>query len=260
LLLASCGGPLPGEAVAVASALARDQGSAKVFMKTSSSFAMGEFTMEGNGEIDFANKLGHMTMVPSGAAVEQAGGMLGEIEAVFSDLVVYMRMDSLEQFLPQGKRWIKIDMQAVGEDMGFDFAQLQQLGQSDPSQQLDFLKGVSDVEEAGTEEVRGVETTRYSGTLDYDKVAAEFPEAAESIKRIQELTGMATSPISVWLDGDGLPRRVSYTMTMKPPADSPAAGSAGTSTFVMEYYDYGTDVQVEIPPESETLDPSQLQG
>lgn len=261
LLLAACGGgPAPGEAVAHAAEAAKEQGTVKVHVKATNSLTQGDFTVEGDGELDFDKQLGHITMQTSGSAVETAGVAMSDIEAIYADLVIYMRMGAFEGLLPEGKHWIKIDLQAVGEGFGFDFAQLAQLGQSDPSQQLDFLTSVSDVEDVGSEEVRGVDTTHYEGVLDYDRVAKEFPETADSIRQVQKLTGVTKTPIDIWIDAEGLPRRLSYEMKVDPPANSPAAGMTGTSTFTLEYYDYGTDVSVAIPPKSEVLDPSKLQG
>jgi hypothetical protein len=257
LVLTGCSnGPLPGEAVANAATLAEDQGSAKVAMEMSMNMGGQPFEIVGEGGIDFANKTGQMTMTPQDLP-EGAGAMLGSIDMVFAGTVFYMRMDGMSGYLPQGKEWIKVDMQALGEDAGIDFQQLQGLGQ-DPSQQLDYLRGVSDVEEVGTEEVRGVETTHYKGTVDLDKVVEQHPEAKEGIERIRKLTGLESMPVEVWIDGDGLPRRMSQKMTMQPET-SQTTGPVSMD-FLMEFFDYGTEIEVEIPDESTVIDPSQLQG
>src|SRR5687768_14814420 len=91
-LLGACGGggPLPGEAVAEAASLAQEQGSAKVYMEVTNSFGDQEFLVTGDGELDFTNKLGHLTLTPQGSG---PAAQLGAFEAVFADFVAYMRMD-----------------------------------------------------------------------------------------------------------------------------------------------------------------------
>lgn len=264
LFLAACGGgPLPGEAVANAAALAEEQGSARFTIQMSMDVAGQSVEVDGDGTMDFARQTGEMTITPKGTPGPAA--MAGPIQMIFSETVMYMRMEAMTDLLPQGKEWIKIDLQAVGSEAGFDLQQLQQLGGSDPSQQLDYLRGVSDVKEVGSETVRGVETTHYQGRVDFDKVAQKHPEAAESVKRLQELAGIDTVPVEVWIDGDGLPRRMSMEMDMNPDTSTQGRASAPgpgpvSMDMVMEFFDYGVDVDVEIPADSEVLDPSQLQA
>ena len=89
--------------------------------------------------------------------------------------VFYMKFPLLAAFLPGAKEWIEFDLESLGEDAGIDLSQLQQLGQSDPSQALDYLRATGQVEEVGTEQVDGVETTHYTGTIRLDAVAEQVP-------------------------------------------------------------------------------------
>jgi hypothetical protein len=247
--------------VAQAASLAREQGSANVWMSIETTIPDGDITLTGEGAFDMAESRGHLTFTATGtgqgaAAAEQVGTM----EAVYDDFVAYMRMPVLERLLPEGKKWIKIDFQAVGKETGVDFQQLAQLGQNNPMQQLDYLKGATDIEEVGTEDVRGTETTHYKGVLDFDSLKEQVPEGAGgSIDRIKAMTGIEKAPIEVWLDSEGLPRRVSYRFDYDIPATATSSAQPGQIAATIEYFDFGTDVTVEVPRADEIYDPAEAQ-
>ena len=255
LLATACSGPVPGEAIANAASAAEKQGSMKVFMEISNSLPTGDFEMTGEGAFDLNAQHGQMTLEPSASSASAPAAALGAIEMVFTTEALYMRTDAFKQFFPEGKEWMKIDLQAAAQQSGVDLEQLRQLGQGDPSQQLDYLEAADEVEEVGSEEVRGVETTHYIATIDLNKVAEQNPEAAESIRKAQGATGIDKVPAHVWVDAEGLPRRMSMKMGLGTGGDE-----SSSTTVLMEMFDYGTDVVIDVPPDRLTLDPSQLQG
>jgi hypothetical protein len=256
------GGALPGESVAQAAELARDQGSANVSMTMEMTIPNGSITMSGEGAFEFAGggNRGHLTFTATGTGDGAAASeQIGTMEAVYEDFVAYMKMPILSNVLPEGKTWIKIDFQKVGEQMGIDFQQLAQMGQNNPMQQLDYLKGVQDIEEVGTEDVRGTETTHYKGILDFDALQKEMPdEVGGSIDKIQEMSGIDQAPVEVWIDGDGLPRRMKFDFEYDMPEEAGPMSNAKMS-MTMEFFDYGTDVTVTVPPPAEVFDPAEAQ-
>jgi hypothetical protein len=128
-----------------------------------------------------------------------------------------------------------------------------QLSGTDPSQSLDLLRAASsDFREVGEEEIRGVQTTHYEGTVDLEKVAEQVPEdARESYRRLMEQSGQREIPMEVWIDEDGLTRRVHYEQTL---------GDGTTMDLTQEYFDFGVEVDVEPPPDEDVLDISDLVG
>jgi hypothetical protein len=61
--------------------------------------------------------------------------------------------------------------------------------------------------------------------------------------------GVGAMPVDVWVDGDGLVRRVALEL------DAGAAGSVPVATtMTMDLYDYGTPVDVALPVASEVSD------
>jgi hypothetical protein len=115
-----------------------------------------------------------------------------------------------------------------------------------PSELLDLLlEQVDDVTEVGREEVRGVSTTHLSATY-------QLPDAA--IEAFDELTGGEVDPpedipLDVWVDDEGLIRRVETDNQI-----GEGVGSVRTSVTTA-YWDFGVEVDVDVPEASTTLDP-----
>jgi hypothetical protein len=206
------------------------------------------------GEGAFAGNKARMSFDMSDFTNGQASGTT---DAVFDDLVMYMRFPapiSNAFGLPGGKEWIKFDLAELGREQGIDFGALfNQFSRSDPSRSLELLRGAqADFREVGEEEVRGVETTHYRGTVDLERLAQTAPpDARESYRRLLELSAETRIPVDVWIDGDGHTRRIRYEQEM----------SDGSSMeLAQEYYDFGAEVKVEPPPKSEVADFSELLG
>lgn len=107
-----------------------------------------------------------------------------------------------------------------------------------PAEQLEVLEGqLSDVEEGGSEEVRGVPTTLLTATY-------RLPDAA--LDELEELTGLSSSDfdepqqVEVWVDGEGIVRRLS--------TEADVLGVRTEQTT--EYFDLGTEVDIEVPEDA----------
>ncbi len=249
LVVTACSGPLPGEDLARAAELARQEGSVSVFMRMEAHTPSGNLTVEGDGAFDLTNSRGRLdlsTALPEGTPAPE----LGDTELVYDGLVMYMKWPGALGSAPQGKSWLKIDLEKAA---GADLAQLGQMGDGNPMQGLDYLKGTKDIQEVGQEDVRGVSTTHYSATLDFELLHDQLPsQSAASVRRLIQTSGLREAPIDVWLDADGLPRRASYRFS---PEDAGAPTPALTDmSFTMELFDYGNPVRVEIPPASEVFE------
>jgi len=257
VLLAGCGAEelSPQAAVEEAATKTSDAGSARVsFTGTVAGVPGGPFTMTGEGE--FAGQRGRMTFDMSEFAEGTGGAFGGEMEMVMDRFVIYMKFPpELAAQLPGGKAWLKIDLREAGKALGLDLEELLQFQQADPTQSLQYLRGASDdFERVGSEQVRGVETTHYRGTVDLHKVAEQAPEGARAtFERIIDLMGVSKLPVEVWIDDEGLARRMKYEQPL-PAAD----GSQATMELTMEMYDFGVEVDVEPPPANEVTDIQEL--
>lgn len=265
LIGAACGSatsPEGGSALQLIAASAdktTDAGSAQVSMEMDMTGPQGAISMTADGAFDFAEQLGHMTMhmdLPEGAGT---GGPM-DMEMVLDGLTMYMKYPTFMQVSPSSKPWVRIDLDAMSQQAGVDMAALMQGGNQDPSQALEYLRGVSDIATVGEEDIRGAPATHYRGTIDFDKVVENAPadvrERVEAtIKTITDAVGEMTIPVEVWIDAEGRVVRMSQSF------DFQEGAQAGTSmSMVMDFFDFGTPVDIEIPPPSQTTDITELMG
>ena len=259
LLAAACGGgggdQSPTQAVSAASANTEEEGSAKLALTSVTTIpeelaggGPNELELTGEGAVDYEERVGEMTLTASGAAAAQ----LGETRLIFDDTVIYIQTDAMEGQLPEGKSWVEFDFERAAAKLGPDVGQFNQFGNNDPAAILGYLEGATDLEEAGTEEVRGEETTHYEGEVDLEKAAEQVEDdaLAESLERAVELSGTKKIPLEVWVGGDDdLIHRVRLELV------APAGQAAGevTTEVTQEFYDFGTEVDVEVPSEDETV-------
>ena len=245
--------------LAAAAESAVDAGSSKVSVTITVTVPGQEApaTMRGEGEFDYEGRAGRLTF--DAGDLLQASGLEGAdepIEVILDGDVVYMKYPLLTAFLPDAKPWLKLDVANVAEQQGIDLSQFQQLNQN-PAETLDYLRATANVEEVGTETIDGVETTKYRGVVEFDKVADFVPEAdraelEEAIDQLKEQTGLSELPVEVWVDDDGLPRRISYAY------DAEIQGQSFKAALVMDFSDYGVEVSVEPPPADQVSDLGEL--
>ena len=117
-----------------------------------------------------------------------------------------------------------------------------------------------DIEKVGEEDVRGVATTHYKATIDFERYpelvpADERAAARASMRQLIKLTGARTAPVEVWVDDDDLVRRLEQTTKLTIPG-------AGPMSMVqqLELYDFGTKVDIDVPDPAEVADMTDLAG
>lgn len=201
-------------------------------------------TMKADGVFDAKTGNAEMTMTLPGmgdVVVRMVGGAVyAKVPAQFASMTP--------------KPWLKVDVAQLGAAMG-------SFGSQNPADQLDMLNGLTGVEEVGTETLDGVKTTHYKGTVDFDKVlaAVKDPAGRKNVESIKKVLAGKTMPAEVWIDEQGLPRKMTFTMTVKAPTASGTTGDAkiaGTMTLS----DFGIPVKVAAPPASDVSDMKELTG
>jgi hypothetical protein len=88
----------------------------------------------------------------------------------------------------------------------------------------ELIKSSTKVDKVGSEAIRGVDTTHYRAHLEQTKHETEPPV------------------VDVWIDGQGLPRRIRATR-----------GSGDDFAEVVDLFDFGVPVDVKAPPANEIL-------
>jgi hypothetical protein len=223
--------------------------------------------MSGQGAVDNVRKRGSMSLDMSSMArsMPATGGLndpslwRGEYVFDFSGgMVVYMRFPFMSKALGGGKSWVRMDIGSMGREMGVNLDQFMQMNQSNPAQQLEFLRAVSGrFTKLGTGRVRGVTGTRYRTSIDIRKYPNLVPEKQrqamkKSIDTLVGVMGKPTYPVEVWIDAKQLVRRMTMRMDMKAPTGSLAFAMS------MDFYGFGRPVSVKFPRPEETVDMTKL--
>ncbi len=292
LVVAACGGsggtpvvagePIGLEELAQAASSSADAASGRFAFSMKMSFpgADDPFAFSGSGAFDAHSGRASFTVDMSSFARLLGGffaGMAGpnatdapdfgdpegwKIDAVQDGLVTYVRFPALAEQLPAGKSWIRTDGRGTGGSQGLDFMQFQQFTGTDPRKMLDFLQAVSgEIDVLGMEELRGVETTHYRATidpLDYAKLAPpdKQQELGSLLERMASQPGLGEIPVDIWVDEGGLVRKLAMEIS----ATEAGTSGAGEVSLAFELYDYGDDVEIDLPPASEVVDASAVRS
>jgi hypothetical protein len=143
---------------------------------------------------------------------------------------------------------VKVDLNEVAKSNAFNFSQfLQTAGVQDPTQVLQMIESVGNVQKVGTEQIDGVDTTKYSGTIDPQKLAAKFGNG--DLGKVFKAMGTNAIPITVWVDGDGYVRKLEESLS----AQIPGSGTMDMK-LGLQMSDFGTKVDVSPPPADQTTD------
>jgi hypothetical protein len=229
--------------VAQAATKTQNAGSVEIAMSGQASAAGQEIPLKGEGVFDLKAKRGRFTMTTS---VPGQQGL--EIEEIVDGLVLYLHSDALAKGLPAGKKWLKLDLKAAGAKQGVDIAQLQSLsGGGDPTQFLSYLAKAGDVKKVGTEDVNGTSTTHYHAVIDFAKLAGSAGKAADSVRQLEQLSGLKQLPTDIWIDSSQRVRRQTVAISTTKPLPI-------KFSLQIDYKRFGVPVDVQAPPADETVD------
>ena len=143
-----------------------------------------------------------------------------------------------------GKSWLEIRTDGKGgkNPLATSLApMMDQLRQGfDPQTNLGILQATTTVKSAGTEQIDGAQTTKYTATIDLAKAAdiAKGPLAEQY--RTLVSSGVKSMDYSIWVDGDNLPRKFSTVVPT----------TQGSVTATGTYRDWGKPITIKAPPAS----------
>jgi hypothetical protein len=185
------------------------------------------------------NMSGNMDMTKNDVAFDLAltGGPLGDgAKFILVDKVIYLKVPGLSQ----GDKFVKIDISNANDPAAKMFEQM--LGQLDPSKTFKAFHAVTKLQEKGTQEIDGVETTHYAVTVD----TARALKAQGMAGQVPQGQMPKTIMYNVWVDGDNLVRKLKMNVQ----------GNAVDMTLSQ----WGEPVDISAPPPSETTDVSKMMG
>jgi hypothetical protein len=258
VLLGACAkGPAPDpvnprDVVLNSMAAVYEAGTLHEDLKMSMSAAGESLSISGEADIDNEHKRVDMKM--------DLGMLGGEMEILMDGGVMYMRSP---MFQDAGTDWVsmdpsKMDPAAAAQFGGFG------AGTTDPSAFVGLFAGVFDVKVSGEEELNGVPTTHYVGTIDLKKVLKGFSDVVgkdadaatkkqlkAAVKQFESLGIDEKIPFEIWIDAEGLPRRQRITMDFGKLV--PGAEEASMEMTV-DFSDFGKPVDIQIPDPSDVTD------
>lgn len=208
-----------------------------------------EVNINSEGVIDFENSRGQMLMKLSDYA-EKFGapaGTVDDISILNQDSFVYYQVPDRLASQFQGKRWVKLDNSAFQRQVGLNPTSA---SGNQPQTFFEYFDNVSegDIEEIGSEELRGVGTTHYRVNLTLDDLyAGASPDMRKQLIDQAQQSGLEIRPSEIWIDKDGFARKMTIAMGTK--------GDRGSfeTVMTMELYDFGAKIDVAIPPDSEVF-------
>lgn len=201
-------------------------------------------TATGSGAFDYAHEIGDVLMV-----IPQ----IGQMRMLMVPGVFYLQLGGLmAQAMPAGTSWVKVDLSEIGKLSGVDLQGLMdQAQQQNPVDNLKVLAQAGDVHKVGPATVRGVPTTHYTGHISISDVAGFYKGAlSQQLSSIDKKIGNQPIGVDVWLDDQGLPRRMGENFSV----------DGMTMRLTMDLYDFGTPVQVAPPPANQVVDVTSLMG
>lgn len=155
-----------------------------------------------------------------------------QLETVSASGVVYLKSAGLG--VPAGK-WLKIDSNDPANKNN-PFAALAAI--SDPETALRAMGDLDSLELVGSEKVDGVEADHYKAVMNtrsYAKVLGLPADAAGTLPK--------TIPFDMWIDDENRPVKYEVSLSVQ----------GVTTSTSQTYYDYGTDVEVSVPKDSDTV-------
>jgi hypothetical protein len=259
-ILVSCaegGTPVsPRDAVLDAMTAVYEAGSYHQELRMSMSAEGQSFSITADSDVDNATRQAAMTM--------DLGMMGGEMEMVMDDGVIYLRSPAFEG---APTPWVSLDPSKMDPAAAAQFGGFG-AGTTDPSAYAGLFAGVFDVKDSGDADIDGVATTRYTGTIDLQKVLEGFAEVVgedadaktteqleAAVEQFEALGIDGRIPFQIWIDDEGLPRRQRITMDFGDLV--PGTGEAQMEMTV-DYSAFGEPVDVDLPKASEVTDVTKM--
>jgi hypothetical protein len=186
------------------------------------------------------------TAGPARARMTLAYATQGErvpVDVVLTESEIFVKVPAEMKKAAGGKRWGRQSLADVAEAAGIDVEQLlAESRRGNPKAWLDGLLASGDAREVGPELVRDVPTTRFTGTVSADAVAATYRELAPSQLVDAAKVVDAQTSFDLWLGADGLPRRLRQTTKY----------GESEVDLAFEFLEYGVQLDVSPPPARDT--------
>jgi len=183
-----------------------------------------------------------------------------KLEAIQDGDTAYIHFPLLAKQLPAGKTWIKGNAKELSGPGAGQLGRVGSFAGTDPRSVFALLKAVSgSIEAVGSEKIRGVETSHYRATIDSAKlqqlVPANKQQSLGGLNQAANQAGVKELPLDIWIDAEQRVRKIAVDLNAK----QPGAGTPIKASLVVEFYDYGTPLDLQLPPADLVVDAASLQ-
>ncbi|MFH8345929.1 hypothetical protein [Streptomyces sp. NPDC018045] len=242
----SKGSPL--QAAAAALRTASEKTGSENSAKVEGTNQLGGATQSLKGEMDWSNGL-RMSVEMSakgGAAAGLGGGK--PMKAVYTPEAMYLNLGL------GGKPWMKYDYDALAKQSAAGALIKDQMQNNNPTRSMELVIASGKAKKVGTEDVRGVQATRYTATIDVaelSRMQASKNFSEKDMKALEDLlkqSGTKNETIDLWIGPDNL-------LVKK---REQARNNQGGMDSTVYYSDYGTKVTATEPPASQTADAAKI--
>jgi len=212
----------------------------------------GEFDYETGNSSMIMDMSSMMDMAPEDEAIPPGlEDLFGEMEIRTIGDTAYMKF-GMFAMLGVETEWVSMSAEDAGSTAGSFGA-----APSNPTDLLGEFGDDVEIEELGSETVRGVNTTHYRMIVDMAEMIAEAdPDALEGLESMGPIAADGTMPIEFWVGDDGY----LYRILMEFSGDTEAADGFGSMRMKWEMFDYGADIVIEAPPADQVTDGEALTG
>jgi hypothetical protein len=150
-----------------------------------------------------------------------------------------------------GDNWVRVELDELDDLMPGLQDTTSTIGEYFPRLFVDLVTKARDVEELGQAEVRGVAVNGLAAEVPFEDMLGAHGNRVEGVELMNDIT----VPIEVWVDGDGLVRRVSFgfhhddvAQALGPDGDD--AVPVGVD-YTLDLFDYGDEsISIEFPTDA----------
>jgi hypothetical protein len=163
--------------------------------------------------------------------VGNTNGKEATVLAVTDATTAYMSSDQFDS-LPEGKKWMELDLSAATKEAGSSVP-----AAGGPKEGLEILERVQGATAVGKEDIEGVPTTHYKGTL---------PNSGEAFGVKVHSSGLQ---VDVWIDAQDRVRRMQVAVT----GSLGEAETAATTEMTIDYVSFGRVPKIDLPDPNEVF-------
>jgi hypothetical protein len=157
-------------------------------------------------------------------------GRRARVQVIADGTTSYASSDQVQ--LPEGRKWAKVDLSSAGSSSSVP-------AEGGPAEGLKLLEQMDGAKEVGKEDIRGVDTTRYGGTL---------PISEKEVLGVE--VQVRPPQVEVWIDARARVRRMTVVIS------SSVEGVEGfaTTDITVDFLDFGPVSKIELPKQDEIYD------